>query len=377
MMGLNNKQEDLIREISPIRVRKYLLGTGWKEDSNKFDSINLFYYGHKIEEQILLPINIEFIDYSRRIKELIEKLSKIENRNEIEIFNELLLPASDVIRFRIDNKDTKSGNLPLMDGINLLPNVKQMLYASAMSLKKPNTYFKMLKDKDVEKFINSCMWGQTERGSFVASVICPIDQQMSVTMDKRANNFGRETTLNLMNSLNNITNAIDSHAKEGTIDKYIKDEKFNYNFCNALMELQPEDKDSNISVSATWAPEDKPKVSVPSQVIVRKYHYEQLPKIVERIRPKDKPKYEEFVGKVSALVGQEDKNEKLILGDVILSLLGRDDRIIRARVFLNRIDYERACDAHKKNNTISIKGALSWGERIRRLEKYSDFKVIV
>ena len=65
------------------------------------------------------------------------------------------------------------------------------------------------------------------------------------------------------------------------------------------------------------------------------------------------------------------------MGDVILSLLGRDDRIIRARVFLNRIDYERACDAHKKNNTISIKGALSWGERIRRLEKYSDFKVIV
>jgi hypothetical protein len=193
---------------------------------------------------------------------------------------------------------------------------------------------------------------------------------------ERVNNFGRETTLNLMKSLNVVTDSIDRNAREGTINKSVKEEKFNYNFCTALMDLQPEEKDSNISVSVTWAPEDKPKISSPSQVIIRKEHYEQLPKIVEKIRPKDKPVYEEFVGRVSALVGQEDKDEKLIKGDIILSLVGKDDRIMRTRVFLSRCDYELACILHKDNRPISIKGKLVWAARIRRLENYSDFKAI-
>lgn len=373
-MKLNDKPDELVREITPSRIRKYLLGTGWKEDDTKFDAVNLFYYKDSPEEQILLPIKIEFLDYSRRIRELVEHLSTIQNRNEEEIFNELLLPASDIIRFRIDNKDTKGGTLPLPDGISLLPNVKQMLYASAMSLLKPNTYFKVLKNKDVEEFIDSCRWGQTERGSFVASVVCPIDLNKNL-LGERVNKFGRETTLNLMNSLNTITTSIDRHAREGTIDKSIRDEKFNYNFCTALMELQPEEKDSNISVSVNWAPEDQPNVPVTSHVTIRKDHYEQLPKIVERIRPKDKPRYEEFVGKVGTLSGQEDKNEKLVKGDVILLLAGRGG-IFRTKVFLDRKDYEVACDAHLNNKTISIKGELIWGARIRQLEKYSDFRVI-
>jgi len=379
-MKLNNKSEELAREITPTRIRKYLLGTGWKEDTvwkadAKKDTINIFYYKDNHQDQILLPEDTDFLDYARRIKELIEHLASLQNRDEVSIFNELLLPASDVIRVSIDNKDTKSGTLPFNDGINLLPNVKQMLYASAMSLIKPNTYFKVLKNKDVEKFIDSCRWGQTERGSFVASVICPIDPQLTLT-GERVNNFGRETTANMMNSLSNLTDSIDRHAKEGTIDKSIKEEKFNYNFCSALIELQPEEKDSNISISVNWAPEDKPKVLVPSQVTVRKEHYEQLPKIIEKIRPRDKPLYEEFVGRVSALVGQEDKNEKLIKGDIILALIGRDDRIIRTRVFLNRKDYELACILHKDNKKISIKGKLVWAARVRRLEDYNDFKVI-
>jgi hypothetical protein len=240
-------------------------------------------------------------------------------------------------------------------------------------LKKEDTFFSMLKDKDVDKYIHSCMLGQTERGSYVTSIICPIDPQLNLVKE-RANNFGRKTTINLMKSLNNITEAIDNDPSHKTIEKSLRERKFNYNFCEALLELQPENKDSKIDVTVNWAAENKPVIEIPSRVTIRKEHYERLPKIIEKLSPKEEPKYEKFTGKVGVLEGEADEKQQYMLGRVILFLKWKND-IIRAKVFLNEDDYPHACDAHKKNLNISIEGKLVWAPRINNIENYRNFKV--
>ena len=75
-------------------------------------------------------------------------------------------------------------------------------------------------------------------------------------------------------------------------------------------------------------------------------------------------------------MGKKDETEKSMIGDVMLSLLGKDENIIKAKVFLNAKDHAIACDAYKNSRGISIRGELVWGDRIKKLNKYTDFKII-
>lgn len=376
-MELDNKQEMLIREISPERIRKHLQATGWLKID--FGSKNMELFSFAETEQIALPISNSLIDYSRRIKELINTLSNVEKRNGIEIFNELLTPISDRIRVRIESEETKHGNLPLKYGIDLIPSLRNILYASAMSLKKPSSFFyERMKNKEVDTYVDSCMLGQTERGSFVANIICPVDAQRDIN-GKPISDFGRATTINLINSIDTITKTIDDDPKHGTIETSIKENRINYNFCRALLQLKPYGENSKVVVNVSWAPEKKLQQPIKSEVVVRREHYEKLPNIVERLTPKDKhPMHEEFIGKVGALVGEEDKKQRRMYGEVILNLIGKTE-IMRVKVFLDGNDYSLACDAHKNNKKISIEGRLLWGvmgTRVRTLQNYKNFRVI-
>lgn len=93
-MQLDNKQIESLRGIKPERIRKYLLATGWIKDEFTSEKMELFHHAES-GEQIAIPLKTEFIDYPRRINEIIEILANKEKRNGVEIFNELSTPISE------------------------------------------------------------------------------------------------------------------------------------------------------------------------------------------------------------------------------------------------------------------------------------------
>ena len=60
--------------ISPQKIRMYLSSRGWEKtrSESRFDVFS----NSKYEEQMVVPNNKDFTDYSKRITELISDLSK-------------------------------------------------------------------------------------------------------------------------------------------------------------------------------------------------------------------------------------------------------------------------------------------------------------
>ena len=102
-------------------------------------------------------------------------------------------------------------------------------------------------------------------------------------------------------------------------------------------------------------------------------HIAQLERIASALRPeKTETRDKLWVGRVSALHGEAvDGN---VAGDVVLALQGSDNELLKTRVYLEADDYATACDAHRDDHYVQVRGKLHLGRRLHRLKDASHFK---
>ncbi len=84
-----------------------------------------------------VPMDDSLDDFSEAVGEAISKISEAEGRPFREVLNHLLLPATDVLRFRESSPDSESGSLNLNQGISILQGAKGMLLSQAHSELSP------------------------------------------------------------------------------------------------------------------------------------------------------------------------------------------------------------------------------------------------
>jgi len=373
-MNYKNMDEKLLKSVNPSNIDRYIKSLGWFVKFTGFNNSTIYEHVN-FNEQILVPYNIEFEDYAYRIGDAIKVISDFEKRNTLQILNDLVLPPSDILRFKVDGQNTYYGAIPLLEGIALFENGRKLLYATSLDYTKPSLFHAKLGDKEVSKFLESCMLGQSERGSYVASIICPIKDQKTLTDNRLTKQMGRETTIHLMKSLDHITKSIRTN-KVNDLTNPEKDKPIiSYNFFTALASMRPSNN-SSITISVSWSPIEKPQfnIPIPQQVKIIDADYKIIDKIINELKPNEESQNEKFVGKVHSLMGDEDE-EGHKKGDVVLVML-KDDESIKAKVYLNPIDHAMACDAYKHNIPISIEGKLIWADRMKKIESYKNFKVI-
>ncbi len=364
---------DLLKLINPNVMDKYIKSFNWELINSQFRD-SFVYENATFDEQIIIPNNTNFDDYDFRIGDAIIILGKYQNRNPIEILNDLILPPSDVVRLRVNGEQSRNGTISFDDGLNLLQSGKKMLYATIMDLVKPQKFHKKLGDKQIDEFMKKCLLGQTERGSFVANIVCPIKGQFTLSDNRLMEQIGRKTTEALVKSLNHISESINKNDIDGIMNPSQGKPQISLNFFEALGDIRPSEKSDKVEIGVTWSPLEKPRFEFPSQILLNDYQFEYVEEIIEKLSPEEKPKIERFVGRVDALEGDINEEGK-IMGDVILMIF-EYDQLIRARVFLDNQDHEIAVEAYWKNKQISIEGKLNWAPRMKRIEDYKQFKII-
>jgi hypothetical protein len=254
-MAYKELPENLVAQVSPLDARNYARATGWQRIHEMPAQIAVYRRPGPETEEITVPQNRNFADYTTRMAEVIATLAEFESRPSVQVLNDILTPQSDILRFRLVDPLTQNGTVPLELGLNLLQGSKKALLASACNVISPQAFYPRLRRSEATSSIDACRLGQTERGSLVATLICPL---AAVPGDEvpgqdqtspRQPPFARRVTTTLTKSLVQMTQLIDQDTPERILHPFEDDIVISANLCEALVEMQPSGERSSLQVT--------------------------------------------------------------------------------------------------------------------------------
>lgn len=379
---------DILKAVSELKfteLQAYLRNTGWSRIEAQKQSIALFQKqsGNSFFET-LLPLSKDYADYSYRIVDVLENIAQAENREIHQVLTDLSIPPGDTVRFRVINRDTVGGTISFLEGFNLLESAKKALFTTACDIVQPEKYHKRLGLKGAQQFIEECRLGQTEKGSFIASVICPFvnqsleDKAQQLSIFNQAEEFKqsltRKVTLRLMSSLAEIKNAID-RGEENRIVELEGENIISGNFLESIVELNSTKETTEVEIITNWSvfAEEQPQVA--KSIKFSNDYIPVLENIITKIKPSDKGFEDDFVGKISLTKADPDIHSRTE-GEIILNyIIGDEEKVSKARVILNNEDYDKACEAHKQGKSVKIRGKLVTVGRSKTIENPS-FEIV-
>lgn len=361
----------ILRAVDASEVVHYLVSHGWQTIQGKRPNISIL---RKDAREIILPLTSDYADYEDRLQDALQIAALIEEIPLQQIVESILNPASDIMRFRLDDQDSDGGTVPLLEGLNLLEGIRKGLAAIACSIVSPQAFHPRLHRTEAELFLKGCKLGQTARGSFVAQVLCPIEplpfEDAQLQLFNGSESFGRMVTSQYIGVLRDLVFAIDGNQLEKLVEP---GSCLSANFCESLVEMQASGASSTLTVDVVWNKNIPLPKGVPGSVKIKKRHFDGIQRVGVSLRkPQIELSKQIFGGYVDQLKG-EPNSEGRMSGETILAVLSSDEGSFRARVSLTPDDYMKACDAHKNSQLIVIRGVLKRGTRLNEIADYDMF----
>jgi hypothetical protein len=378
---MNNRTHllSLTQQILPTGVRDYAKFRKWEPVTGIKSRLWVFKEQGSLR-QLLIPMDQEDDDYSEAILEVVQRIAENEKRNVISVISDLLTPNSDIIRFKISNDDSISGTRSLDDGVNLLDGAKKALLASASSVINPTTHHLRMSRTEAEDFIKACRLGQTEYGSFVAKISCPLNAVIgNDSLFDYNDPFTRKSTSLLLRACNALVDGIENDCIENILETNNAKPEISSNLCDALIKMQSIRERSTLTIDVTWASNSHVKLpeNIPSKVMFKAEYFNKIETIHQSLRPtKENQERQSFIGTVETLNGNIGEDGKRS-GEVVLALFLPDEEIVKARAELSVEDYRKAITAHDKGlGYITFRGTLHRGIRIGKIDNVIDFNIL-
>lgn len=381
-MAADHITTDLAALIRPEQALAYAKATGWVQAHTKRDGIAVLERPDQEQrfDQLIVPSDRMLDDFAARMADVVTRLSKYQDRPAVQVLNELLAPPSDVLRFRIDDPVAEDGTVPFEEGFELIKGVRRSLQAAACSVLAASKFHSRLSRHESDLLVQGARMGQTERGSFVALIILPLDavpdddddpRQMSMFPDDWKTPFVRKTTSHLMQAVAHIAQSLDQGHPEEIESPTDDGIQVSANLCDALLEMRPPSERSTLQIAAAWAPTLPALATVPSAVEVRREWYPEIERYAAQLRPHQEPAPDRFIALVASLMGKANEKGQMA-GDVTLQFQ-YEEELLRAKINLGPGDYQIACDAHKQHSYVSVEGILVRRARVHQIEEYSNF----
>jgi hypothetical protein len=307
-------------------------------------------------------------------------LAHYEERQARELLTELLFPPADFLAYAESSPAARAGDVPFDRGLALLAGMRKSLLAAACSVSRPGlTFYPRMSLTDAEQFMKECRLGQTERGSFVLNVACPLNAVLEpangIPLFDRTP-FTRRVTILLMRSLHRLAFHLDRGDVDALLERVEDEPLLSANLCDGLLDLKPDGDDAFVSISATWSSELPPhEKDIPAQVQLRRDIFPLIETVAARLRPEVKPARQRFVGFVETLNGRPN-NDNQQEGQVFLRIILPEDDLVRARAELTAEEYALADRAHMRNLPFTLEGVLRQVGRTFRIDEVADFEII-
>jgi hypothetical protein len=378
-MMYNLQLLQLAKEILPTEARNYAKVHGWVPVTAAKGRIWVFRHSVQKLRQLVIPKDQDDDAYSEAIVEVLQRIAADEKRSPISVASDLLMPNSDIVRFRVAGDDILAGNLSLEDGASLIEGAKRAILSSACSVVNKTTHHPRMSRSEAGEMLRACKFGQTEYGSFVAKIACPLNAvETNASLLDSTMPFARHATTLLLSACHKIVEGIENDTVQTLIEKDSSNPIITSNLCDALLRMQGLREKGSLGIDITWASNPNiPPPDIPRSVVFKAEYFRTVDEIQKALRPKkENEDAQTLLGTVETLngdVGEDDRRS----GEVMLALLLEDEEVVRVRAVLGPDEYARAVEVHEKGRAyVMVKGVLQRGTRVGYLKTVESFHLV-
>ena len=332
---------DALKAVSPGALTSYVRNLGWKKNE-PYGEYGDIYVGED-KPEIILPRTERLGDYASVVSRLIGIFSEIADSDELSVYRDIISSDHDVIKIR-SMGDINDGSVPINDGIEMVVQGRELLLAAACAIGAKQPVYRTGANRSAVDYINQVRLGQTERGSFVLTLMTPVppilQDEDSTFIDDEP--YERQVTRCLVRALGAAQLAAEKvHSGEGaSAFKQAVECGVSANLCDAVANLVKHTKALEIRVN--WAK------TRPNQESGRRFtFFESDGKVfgeaARTFRAKAPKTDQTLYGNVYRL--KRDKDE--IAGQATFKAY-IDEKIQSVRAILDHEEYTKAVSAHNK-----------------------------
>jgi len=369
--------------IAPTDLRDFLKSDGWTVLERALaDRLYVMENKQFPGRQLIFPMFLTAPDYVESVDSVVSKLSQLTGQARGALVSKVLSIRDDVLRLRVffDGNDSV---LPLSFASVLVQSTEKMLKAAACTVLVPRMHHPRLTLNEAAQFVEGARFGQTENGSFVLRVACPIDLmevQGSLELGTSDEPFVRQVTLSLRRAISQLTTAIEADS----LDRLVEDLKrspaplVSSNLCEAISGMHDDQVNNSLDVGFDWSALRRISDSADLNPIrIQRDYFSRIEEVRRELRSVELDETDTFIGTVERLDGEMGADGRRS-GVVVLSLLLPDEgETVRVRTILSAENYAEADRAHMTNGTyVRLTGRLRPGRQPRQLTDMTRFEVL-
>lgn len=369
--------------ITPTDLRDFLKSSGWSlvMEAQK-DRLYLLQNQEFPYRQLAFPMDDTAPDFLDSVSNTFSKLSELMRTPQDRLISKVMSIRDDVLRLRIFF-DGNDNILPLSFASTVVSNTEKLLKAGACTALLPRTHHPRLTLSEASQFVEKARFGQTETGSFVLRVACPvnsIEAQGFFHFENDPPPFVRQVTLTIQHALSQLTSAIEKDTLDALVEELKNSETpiISSNLCEAIYSMHDDVVDNSLEVGFDWSLLHRPPTDVTNRPIrIQRDYFARIEEVRRELRAVELNQHDTFIGTVERLEGEMGDDGRRS-GLVVLALLLPDEgESVRARVVLTADDYAKADSAHMRNGAyVRVTGRLRPGRQPRQLTEMTSFNVI-
>lgn len=373
------QDSDVLKSVDPVALRAYAVSQGWKfvEEYTLNDKSfgDIYSFGSDESAEILLPNSSRFADYAAAVAQVIDAMSEVERRDELQILKDIQVSGTDVLRVRATGADD-SGAIDVDAGVGLFRSSYDLLLAAACAVGKKKRVYKAGKNAEAAKYMKSVKFGQTEIGSFVVTLLSPVpplmsgDEQAGLWPEFDQEPFERQVTRVLGDAMEQVQKAVARVNSGHGIEEFERavDLGVSANLCAATSKLI--ESGEGLDLSLTWARSRQ----TPQPRSSFKFGPDDgriLSEAARLLKDKAPRPDEDLTGFVTKL----SRSEVQVPGTITIKAI-IDEKLTSVTTDLSEEMYAKATAAHADRNTISISGDLVREGQRWKLNNPRDLSVL-
>ena len=207
----------VIAALNHREVLAWLRAQGWQVRETMRDVAHVLVRRDGEGPELIVPARATVGDYGPRMAELLATLADFQDRPVSGVLWDMQMAGADVVRLRAQHADN-SYSLPVDDGVALVEAGRNLLLSAACAAHAPRAAYHLGKVSEATEYLRSVRLGQTERGSFVLTLLSPVDPQLSMQtalpgMEEEP--FARQVTRTLTQALHALRGVLVAADTEG------------------------------------------------------------------------------------------------------------------------------------------------------------------
>lgn len=303
---------NLISKLSPEKLASYLSIHNWVEIDPLFNGRVRQFLTPQQDDAILLPIDDSFSDYQAIMYRFLCTLAEAEKESVKGLYNKLVNPSCDILKWRIADDNTIDGSIPFSSMGSNIDYIKDMLCSACQDILNPCTYHAKLYTNEVQAQLKKYSFGQTEIGSYILNILCPLGFYQYQLFDPAEDllPLSRRINLNILRNIDIIQRSVLENSQE--MRDNVAGGNFSVNFLTSLSSLYEENKDSNLTISAAWNSTvpllDEEPISI---VQLQPRCIDKIGQAIEEFTPHEEQNAEaEYVGKIVSISADAEVGDR-------------------------------------------------------------------